>query len=115
MAKPQATCIGKAYFISNEQPITMAAMLNNILACVDLPPVTKRVPSAVAYAVGATLEWFYKLLDKKQEPIMTRFVARQLSTCHYFDISAAKKDLGYKPLITIEEGMKQLKASLIAK
>ena len=43
---------------------------------------------------------------------MTRFVARQLSTSHYFDISAAKKDLGYTPLISIEEGMKQLKLSL---
>ncbi len=111
--KPNATCIGKAYFISNDQPITMAAMLNNILHCVDLPPVTKRIPSAVAYTVGATLEWFYKTLNIKKEPIMTRFVARQLSTSHYFDISAAKKDLGYTPLISIEEGMKQLKLSLV--
>ena len=112
LSTPKATCRGKAYFISNDQPITMAAMLNNILHCVDLPPVTKRVPSSVAYAVGATLEWFYKALNIKQEPIMTRFVARQLSTSHYFDISAAKKDLGYTPLISIEEGMKQLKLSL---
>ncbi len=112
--KPNATCIGKAYFISNDQPITMAAMLNNILHCVDLPPVTKRVPSTVAYAVGTTLEWFYKVLNIKKEPIMTRFVARQLSTSHYFDISAAKKDLGYMPLISIEEGMKQLKLSLVS-
>ena len=115
LAKPQANCIGKAYFISNDQPITMAAMLNNILNCVDLPPVTRRIPSSVAYAVGASLEWLYKLLNKKQEPIMTRFVARQLSTSHYFDISAAKKDFGYKPLITIEAGMQQLKASLLSK
>lgn len=113
--KPQANCIGKAYFISNDEPITMAAILNNILNCADLPPVTKRVPRSVAYAVGSTLEWFYKLVNKQQEPVMTRFVARQLSTCHYFDISAAKKDLGYKPLINIEEGMKQLQASLLAK
>ncbi|WP_057831502.1 2-alkyl-3-oxoalkanoate reductase [Colwellia sp. TT2012] len=112
LAKPQANCLGKAYFISNDQPITMAAMLNNILNCADLPPVTKRVPSGVAYAVGATLEWFYTQLNKKQEPIMTRFVAKQLSTCHYFDISAAKKDLGYMPLISIDAGMKQLKLSL---
>jgi nucleoside-diphosphate-sugar epimerase len=113
LTTPKATCRGKAYFISNDQPITMAAMLNNILHCVDLPPVTKRVPSAVAYAVGTTLECFYKILNIKKEPIMTRFVARQLSTSHYFDISAAKKDLGYTPLISIEEGMKQLKLSLV--
>ena len=115
LSKINSHCSGKAYFISNDQPITMAAMLNNILNCVDLPPVTKRVPSTVAYAAGATLEWFYKILNKKQEPIMTRFVAKQLSTSHYFDISAAKKDFGYMPLISIEEGMKLLKQSLVSK
>jgi nucleoside-diphosphate-sugar epimerase len=115
LSKINSHCSGKAYFISNDQPITMAAMLNNILNCVDLPPVTKRVPSTVAYAAGATLEWLYKILNKKQEPIMTRFVAKQLSTSHYFDISAAKKDFGYMPLISIEEGMKLLKQSLVSK
>ena len=100
------------YFISNDEPITMANMLNEILSCANLPPVSKRVPSAVAYAVGALLETVHKLFNIKKEPIMTRFVARQLSTCHYFDISAAKNDLGYEPLISIAQGMQQLKASL---
>lgn len=106
------SCAGKSYFISNGQPITMASMLNNILACVDLPPVTQRVPTALAFGLGALLEWGYHLLSKKEEPMMTRFVARQLSTSHYFNIDAAKKDLGYQPLVTIEQGMQALKASL---
>ena len=105
-------CNGKAYYISNDEPITMAAMLNKILNSANLPAVNKRVPSAVAYFVGATLECLYKLLNKKQEPIMTRFVARQLSTSHYFNISAAKKDFAYHPLVTIDQGMKRLKRSL---
>jgi nucleoside-diphosphate-sugar epimerase len=45
--------------------------------------------------------------------MMTRFLARQLSTSHYFNIEAAKKDLGYQPLISIEQGMKALKTSLL--
>ncbi|TYK64874.1 2-alkyl-3-oxoalkanoate reductase [Colwellia echini] len=113
LTKVNAKCNGKAYFISNDEPITMAEMLNNILQCANLPPVTKRVPSSVAYSAGSLLECVYKLLNKKQEPIMTRFVARQLSTSHYFDISAAKHDLGYSPLISINDGMKLLKASLV--
>ncbi len=110
--KPNSACNGKAYYISNDEPITMAVMLNKILNCVGLSPVTNRVPSGVAYTVGATLEWLYKLMNKKQEPIMTRFVARQLSTSHYFDISAAKKDFAYQPLVSINEGMSRLKKSL---
>ncbi|MBB1363583.1 NAD-dependent epimerase/dehydratase family protein [Shewanella sp. SR44-4] len=107
-----AKCAGKSYFLSNDQPITMADMLNRILACVDLPPVTKRVPTRVAYTAGVVLEFVYGLFNKQQEPIMTRFVARQLSTSHYFDIGAAKQDLGYQPLVSIEQGMQKLKQSL---
>ncbi|MCG9696421.1 2-alkyl-3-oxoalkanoate reductase [Shewanella sp. Isolate11] len=110
LSKPESRCAGNCYFLSNDEPITMAAMLNKILACADLPAVTQRVPASLAYGIGAFLETIYGLLGKQQEPIMTRFVAKQLSTSHYFDISAAKRDLGYRPLTSIDEGMKQLTA-----
>ena len=109
---PTAVCAGKAYFLSNDQPILMADMLNKILACKGIKPVRKRIPASVAYAVGTILEWIYRGLRKKDEPIMTRFVARQLSTSHYFNINAAKTDLNYQPLVSIEQGMEKLKASL---
>lgn len=109
-AKPK--CQGKAYFLSNDEPITMAEMINLILACDALPPVTKRVPQSVAYVAGAVLETVYFLLKKQEEPMMTRFVARQLSCSHYFDISAAKRDLGYRALVSINQGMARLKVSL---
>ena len=109
-AKPK--CQGKAYFLSNDEPITMAEMINLILACDALPPVTKRVPQSVAYVVGAVLESIHYLLKKQEEPMMTRFVARQLSCSHYFDISAAKRDLGYRALVSINQGMARLKVSL---
>jgi len=105
-------CQGKAYFLSNDEPITMAEMINLILACDALPPVTKRVPQSVAYVVGAVLESVHYLLKKQEEPMMTRFVARQLSCSHYFDISAAKRDLGYRALVSINQGMARLKVSL---
>lgn len=109
-AKPK--CQGKAYFLSNDEPITMAKMFNLILACDALPPVTKRVPQSVAYVAGTVLETVYFLLKKQEEPMMTRFVARQLSCSHYFDISAAKRDLGYRALVSINQGMARLKVSL---
>ena len=105
-------CAGRPYFLSNDEPIAMAKMLNLILACDGLPQVRQRVPVSIAYCVGAVLEGIYKLLAKKDEPIMTRFVAKQLSCSHYFDISAAKSDLYYQPLVSIEQGMAKLKDSL---
>ncbi|PKF63816.1 3-beta hydroxysteroid dehydrogenase [Psychromonas sp. psych-6C06] len=110
--RAQPKCAGKAYFLSNDEPILMADMLNKILACKELPPVTKRVPAKLAYAVGTLLEWLYLGLRKQEEPIMTRFVAKQLSTSHYFDISAAKSDFDYCALISIGQGMQALKKAL---
>ena len=113
LSQHQSTCAGKAYFLSNDDPITMADMLNKILACKGIQPIRKRVPAKVAYTVGTILEWIYLALRKEDEPIMTRFVAKQLSTSHYFDISAAKEDLGYQPLISIKQGMATLQDSLL--
>jgi len=111
---PGADCAGKAYFISNGEPIAMDVLLNQILAAAGLPPITKKVPAGVAYAVGAAMEWVYGRLGKQDEPIMTRFVARQLATAHWFDISAARHDLGYVPECSMEDGMKRLAEWLAA-
>jgi nucleoside-diphosphate-sugar epimerase len=105
-------CAGKAYFLSNDEPIYMSQMLNKILACKNIPAVTKYVPASLAYAVGSLLEWTYLALRKEDEPIMTRFVAKQLSTSHYYNISAAKTDLNYTPIVTISQGMQTLKKTI---
>ena len=107
-----ATCAGKVYFISNDEPITMSDLINKILAAAKLPPVNKTVPENIAYFAGSLFEIIYSLFNIKQEPIMTRFVARQLSTSHWFDLTAAKRDIGYQPLVSIDEGMKRLEESL---
>ncbi len=104
-------CAGKAYFISNDEPVTMPILINKILAAAGLPPVTKTLNENTAYYIGAIVETIYKLFNIKQEPLMTRFVARQLSTAHWFNLTAAKKELGYQPSISIDEGMKRLKQS----
>ncbi len=110
--KSDARCAGKVYFVSNDEPLTMSDLINKILAAARLPPVDKTVPENLAYTVGFILEKLYTLFNIKTEPIMTRFVARQLSTSHWFDLSAAKQDLDYQPLVSIEEGMQRLQKSL---
>ena len=99
---------GNAYFITQGEPTEIGELIDRIVAAAGLPPVTAHVPEKVAYGVGWLLETVYRLLRRKQEPLMTRFVAKQLATDHYFDISAAREDLGYEPRYTIDEGMKEL-------
>ena len=110
--KSNGVCAGKAYFISNDEPITMPDLINKILAAAKVPPVSKSVSENLAYNIGYLMEKVYSLLNIKSEPLMTRFVARQLSTSHWFDLTAAKQDLGYQPLVSIDEGMNRLKKSL---
>lgn len=105
----QAPCAGKAYFIANDAPIPLWELINRMLACADLPPVTRRISPGMAYAAGAVLEVVYRLTGAASEPPMTRFVARQLSTDHWYDLTAAKRDLHYMPTVSIDEGLQRLR------
>ncbi|MDQ6962917.1 MAG: NAD-dependent epimerase/dehydratase family protein [Mariprofundaceae bacterium] len=109
-----AACAGKAYFISNGEPMPMGHILNQMLACADLPAVTKRVSTPLAYALACLIELNYTLLKKKEEPLLTRFVVRQLSCAHWYKLEAAKKDLAYEPTVSIAQGMQRLRQSLQA-
>lgn len=100
---------GKCYFISQDDPRNLWDIVNGILATAEIPPVTKSIPFRLAYSIGWLLETVYKRFKKQQEPPMTRFLARELSTAHWFDISAAKNELAYTPLVSIDEGFIQLK------
>lgn len=99
---------GKAYFISNDEPVELWPFIDRILAEAGAPPVTKNISAWKARLAGRVLEFVYWLFRLPGEPPMTRFVASQLSTSHWYDISAAKRDLDYKPQVTVEEGVKRL-------
>ncbi len=99
---------GRAYFISQGQPVYLWQWINDILKLIDLDPVTRRISRTAATTVGGIAELVYKALRIRSEPPMTRFLAAQLATDHYFDLTAAKRDFGYQPTITIDEGMQRL-------
>ena len=105
---PDAACAGKAYFISQGVPIENWEMTDRILEAGGVSPVKHRISPGLAYAAGAVLELVYKVFPLSDEPPMTRFLARQLSTAHWYDISAARRDLGYEPTVSIDEGLKHL-------
>ncbi len=103
---------GRAYFLSQGEPVNCWQWINEILALADIPPVKKSISASAAYKVGAVLEAIYRVLGLKGEPPMTRFLAAQLSTHHYFDITRARQDFGYNPSVSTEEGMRRLGAEL---
>jgi nucleoside-diphosphate-sugar epimerase len=103
---------GKAYFLAQGEPKPVWEVVDRILAAGNLPPVTGTIPPRLAYAAGWLLEQAYTLMRLSGEPAMTRFVARELSTAHWFDLSAARRDFGYRPQVPFAEGMERLAAWL---
>jgi 2-alkyl-3-oxoalkanoate reductase len=97
------TVRGKAYFLSDGQPVILWQWIQKVLQEVGLDPIRRKVPLEVVYPAAAMLELIYGVLRLKSEPPMTRFVAVELAKDHFFDISAARRDLGYKPEVTAEQ------------
>ena len=108
--QPAAACAGRAYFISNGEPLSAREIVNDLLRAADAPEVDATIPFGVAYAAGAVMEATWKLFKLDGEPVMTRFLAEQLSTPHWYDISAAGRDFGYFPRTSVAEGLAQTAA-----
>jgi nucleoside-diphosphate-sugar epimerase len=103
---------GRAYFISNDEPVPIRSLIDAMLRAGGLGPVKRQIHPTFAYALGGLLEAVYRLTGRQGEPIMTRFVARQLSTEHWYNLNAAKRDLGYQPQVSLEQGLARLTRSL---
>lgn len=101
------TAGGKPYFISQGTPVNLWQWINELFAMMNIPRVERAVSYRAAYGIGRVLESVYGLLRQGSEPKMTRFLAEQLAKSHYFSIAAAKKDLGYEPVVSTEEGLRR--------
>lgn len=106
---------GKVYFITQGQPLPLWEMINRILGAAGKDPVKRRMSRRSARMLGVALETLYGLLKLKSEPPMTRFVADELATAHWFDIGAARRDLGYEPRVSIRQGLEYLAVWLAQK
>ena len=111
---PAARADGRAYFITNGEPVVLWDWINALLVALGEPSVTKRISLGAASAIGAAAELAWRLLPLRGEPPMTRFVAAELAKDHWFDITAARRDLGYVPRVSMAAGTEALIASLRA-
>ncbi len=105
---------GQAYFINEPDPLPCWQWINTLLERAGLPPIRKQISASAAYKIGAVLEGVWTLLRLKSEPPMTRFLAAQLSSSHSYKIDKAKRDFGYSPLFTVEEGLQRFEPELRA-
>lgn len=106
---PGSKVAGKAYFVTNGDPRPIAEITNLIIGAAGVAPVTATISPKIAWLVGLLCEFCYKTFKIKGEPPITRWVAGELSTAHWFNIARARNDLGYTPRVSIEQGIEILR------
>ncbi|BDZ47425.1 nucleoside-diphosphate sugar epimerase [Naasia aerilata] len=99
---------GQAYVVTNGEPRPVAELLAGICRAAGVRSPAWSVPPGLARAAGGMVERFWRGED---EPPMTRFLAEQLSTAHWFDQRRTRADLAWTPAVSLDEGFRLLAAS----
>lgn len=102
---------GQAYFIGQERPVLVWEFIDAIVRGFGERPIEKRVPLGPAYLLGAGVEGLWRLLGVRGEPPITRSSVVTLGTSHWFRHDKARRDFGYAPRVTLEEGLARLFAA----
>jgi nucleoside-diphosphate-sugar epimerase len=103
---------GRALVVSNGQPRPVRELLNRIVTAAGLEPPRVRVPVAVALTAGTVLERSWDRLHRAGDPPITRYLAEQLSTAHWFDQRETRRALGWEPAVDLDEGFARLESWL---
>ena len=101
---------GRAYVITNGEPRPVADLLAGICLAAGVRPPRWSVPAAIGRAAGTAIERLWAIRPGADEPPMTRFLAEQLSTAHWFDQRETRRDLDWSPTVSIDEGLLRLAA-----
>jgi nucleoside-diphosphate-sugar epimerase len=99
---------GRALVVTNGEPRPVGELLAGICAAGGVPAPRWSVPGGLARAAGAVVEKLWTLAERQEEPPMTRFLAEQLSTAHWFDQRETQELLDWAPAVSLDEGLAKL-------
>lgn len=107
----RGACAGKPYFITNGEARPAGDIIVALAAAAGTSARVANIPTWLATSAAVALETTYRGLRLAAEPPLTRFTVEQMTTDHHFDISAAHRDLGWRPRISLDEGFERLRAA----
>lgn len=99
---------GNSYVVTNGEPRPVAELLGSICRAAGVPAPRWSVPAAVARTAGSVIERAWSIRPGLDEPPMTRFLAEQLSTSHWFDQRRTRSDLRWTPPVSLDDGFARL-------
>ncbi|MDR1658193.1 MAG: NAD-dependent epimerase/dehydratase family protein [Deltaproteobacteria bacterium] len=104
---------GQAFFIAQGQPMDINQLVNRLLAAVGAPMVPARIPKWLGLSLAGSIERFWRFFKLSSEPPVTIFTARQMSSSHWYNLGKAQRILGYRPLVSLEDGLRRVAESRI--
>jgi nucleoside-diphosphate-sugar epimerase len=102
---------GECFVVTNGEPRPVAELLARMCRAAGVPEPSRSVPRAIATSAGAVVERAWMTARRDDEPPMTRFLAEQLSTAHWFDQTRTQQRLEWTPEVSLAEGFERLAAS----
>jgi nucleoside-diphosphate-sugar epimerase len=101
--------VGRTYTITNGEHVLLWPLIHTILRRLGIETTLRPIPYWVVYALAAGMELRATLFG--QEPLLTRYTTAILGRTQTYDISAARRDLGYAPVVSIAEGVERTVAA----
>jgi nucleoside-diphosphate-sugar epimerase len=102
---------GGVYFVTDGAPTVFRDFITEWVGTQGVSIPDKSVPPGVARAAAASAERIWRLLKRPGSPPLTRFAVWVSSQECTIDISRAERELGYVPVRTREDGLRELRSS----
>jgi nucleoside-diphosphate-sugar epimerase len=102
---------GEALVVSNGEPRPVAEVIARLCRAAGVPAPSRHVPFRLAWAAGAVVEGVWAATRRRDTPPLTRFLAEQLATAHWFDQRRTRAALGWSPRVPLDEGFARLAAA----
>lgn len=95
---------GEALVLTNGEPRPIGEMIRRIAVAGGAQEPTLNLPAGLAKAAGSIIERLWDAEKRGDEPPLTRFLAEQMSTAHWFDQRRTREVLQWQPRISLDEG-----------
>ena len=102
---------GNAYFVTDGEPVVFRDFVTDLLATAGVEAPKRSMPVGIAKAVAGVAEGTWNMLGRTDPPPLTRLAAWLSSRECTIDISKARRELGYEPVKSLDEGMAELRGA----
>ena len=100
---------GSIYFINDGVKLEHNEFLSEVLGAVGIEWAPRfTIPYSIAYAAAYAMETLFKIVNSKNPPVLTRFAVAALAGSRSYSIEKAKKEIGYEPVVAMDQGLRQL-------